>query len=389
MSNKKDIHIIFCMLFLLSFAHTVYAQTPTAAEQAAALAQLQADAQTQASTQTEQTTATEETPRYIYPDTSTFTGPNGIKEIQEKVYYNVLPSSPRIGDEVEIEAEMYGTQAKNATFSWSVNGREISTGIGQYKFSFLLSEKSTVVVKIITGEANIVTNTWQFNPRDTTIIWEARTYTPPFYRGKSLYSPESNLVLNAIDLDTPNPLTNTYNNYVWKVDGEVKGDLSGVGKNTYIYKGDLLMQEPLFQVITSPISTYNKKNTDKTENLASLRVQTLKTEILAYENDPLLGILFNKQVGTNFLFDKEESGLVAYPMYFGTASSLGVQYRWYANDELVGQNINNLTFRRTRSNEQSRLSVNIENPVSLLQSADISYIIDTTSNTNFFGFGQN
>lgn len=383
--HKKDIHIILSMVFLLSFAHPVYAQTPTEAETNAALAQIQT-AQTQTTTETP---VIDEIPQYSYPDPDTFGGPNGIKEIREKVYYNVLPSNPRLGDEVEIEAEMYGTPIKNATFSWTLNGKEIAKGIGQYKVSFLLTQKSTVVVKIITGEANIVTNTWNFNPKDTTIIWEAKTYTPPFYRGKSLYSPEANLVLNAIDLTAKNPLTNTYNNYTWKVDGEVLGDLSGVSKNTYIHKGDLMMLEPLFQVTTSPISTYNNVNNDNSQALASLRVPTLRTEIFTYENDPLLGILFNKQLGSSFEFDKNESGLVAYPIYFGLSSSLNAQYAWYANDELATQNQNSIAFQRTRSNEQSRLTINIDNPASILQAADISYIIDTTSNSNILGFGKN
>lgn len=366
MNNKKDMPMILAMVFLLSFAHTVYAQTTTTAE-----------------------APTEEIPTYIYPDASTFTGPNGVKDIKEKVYYNLLPSNPRIGDDVEIEAEMYGTPVKNATFNWTVNGKSLLQGVGANKFSFFLDTKSTVIVNIITGEGNTVTNKWDFNPRDTAIIWEARTYTPPFYRGKSLYTPESSLILNAIDLDSKNPLTNTYNNYIWKVDGEVQGDFSGVAKNTYIYKGDLLMQEPLFQVITSPISTYNKKNTDKEDNLASLRVQTLKTEVFTYENDPLLGILFNKQLGSSFTFNKEESGVVAYPLYFSVGSSRNLQYKWFANDTLASQNQNNIAFKRTRNNEQSRLSINIDNPAALLQSTDISYIIDTTSNSNLFGFGQN
>lgn len=379
MSNKTDIHIILGMLFLLSFAKIAYAQEALPSD----LSTIQADVN--AASEAEAPIVNLE---YTYPDANSFSGPNGIKEIQEKVYYNVLPSHPRLNDSVEIEAEMYGTPIKNATFIWSMNNKEVLRGAGAHKLNFVLEEKSKVSVQIITGEANIVTNTWNFNPKDTTIIWEAKTYTPPFYKGKSLYSPESTLVLNAIDLTAKNPLTNTYNNYVWKIEGEVKGDLSGVAKNTYVYKGDLLMQEPLFQVMTSPISTYNKQNNDVVDALASLRVQTLKTEIFTYESDPLLGVLFNKQIGSDYTLKDDEGGLVSYPLYFSVSSSLAAMYKWYANEGLVSQNSNSLYFKKTRSNEQSRLSVNIENPFSLLQTADISYIIDTTSNTNFFGFGQ-
>jgi hypothetical protein len=361
------------MFFLLSFAQTVYAQAPAA------------DVAGQ-----EETVPVVTDLKYTYDDPSTFTGPNGIKEIQEKVYYNVLPGRPQINDDVEIEAEMYGTQVKNAQFTWTINGKEVLKGVGQYKLNFNLFTKSTVRVTILTGEGNTVRNTWEFNPKETDIIWEANTYTPPFYKGKSMFTPESTLVLHAINLDTENPLTNTYADYTWKVDGEVKGDVSGVGKNTYIYQGDLLLQEPLFQVITSPISTYKSKSSKTPdETLASIRVQTIQPDIFSYENSPLLGILFNHQLGSDFLFKSDETSIVSYPIYFGLASSLNAQYSWYINDDYVSGAKNSITFKKTKSNEQSRLSVGIQNPGALLQSKDISYIIDTSSNTNFLGFGQN
>ncbi len=316
--------------------------------------------------------------------TQDFVGPNGIKEIKEKVYYEVLPTKPRVGDTVDISTEMYGTPVKDAYFTWYIDGKEYEKGIGRSKISFYLSKKTNVSVKIITGPGYPAENSWTFNPQNTVIIWEANTYTPPFYKGKSLYTAESGLILNAINLSAKNPLTNTYNNYIWKVDGSVKGDNSGVAQNTYLYQGDILMQEPYFEVIMQGVSAYRNGKQDLSDeslidSSAAIRVPTLETTVFTYENSPLLGILFDKQVTNNiFRFNKSETSLVVYPGYFSVPSTLNMGYEWTINDDVVKRNVNSITFKKIRDDEQSRLSISLSNPKALLQSKDISYIIDTS-----------
>lgn len=348
MNIRQHLRILACGFFVLGFNHVLFAQNNSNI------------------------------------NSTSFTGPNGIAELEEKVYFEVLPKRPRVGDTVDISIEMYGTPIKDASFTWYINGTQFEKGIGKHKISFLLEKKSAVRVLILTGEGNLVEKNWNFNPQNTVLLWETNTYTPPFYKGKSLYTPESGLILHAINLDAKNPLTNIYADYTWKVDGTVVGEESGVGKSTYIYQGDLLMQEPLFQVIRSGISAFTSKGRDvgvdsQIESSASIRVQTFPTDIVAYEATPLLGILYNKQLSSSFLFNKNETAIVSYPMYYSLSSSLNGLYTWSINDQLIRTNTNSIAFKKTRDNEQSRLSITIQNPKALLQSQDISYIIDTSN----------
>lgn len=319
------------------------------------------------------------------PQALDLNGPRGIKEIKEKVYYYVSPEKPRMGDLVEIRAEMYGTPVKNAEFAWVINGKTYSRGVGLNKVSFLVSEPTSVTLVLLTGEGNIVTKQWSFDPQNTLIVWEAGTYTPPFYKGKSLYTAESSLALHAINLDVENPLTNVYANYVWQVDGRVKGDDSGVGKSTYVYQGDLLGLEPLFTVDFSGVSSFAdglkaQQSTRKTINgSAKLRVQTKQSQIFTYEKTPLLGVLFNKPLVTNYTLTTPETTVVSYPGYYSLNSALAGDYIWTINDTIVSRGANSLTFKKIRSDEKSRLGVEIKNKKSLLQSKNISYIIDTSS----------
>jgi hypothetical protein len=326
-------------------------------------------------------------------------GAGGIPELQEQVSYTVLPERPNIGDTVDFKAEMYGTPVQDAIFDWEVNGRAYKQGQGVNQISVFIDADTTVNVTIETISGQTLYKQWVFNPKKVIIFWEANTYTPPFYKGKSLYTAESGLKLYGINLDAKNPLTNNYANYVWKMDGKVKGNDSGVSKNTFTYQGDILQQEPYFELLYSNVTSYAAVKAGQSEesiNVRSvLRVKTLLSDIFTYEKTPLLGILFNKKVPTVFPVTRAETSLVAYPMYYSLDSSLLPNYTWTLNDNIIKRNSNILTFKKTADNEQSRLTLYIENAKSLLQSKDVTYVIDTntkstgfTSAENSTGFGR-
>jgi hypothetical protein len=47
-------------------------------------------------------------------------GPEEIPELKEKIYYNITPNKPNVGDNVEIEAQMYGTDVSGSNFVWKM-----------------------------------------------------------------------------------------------------------------------------------------------------------------------------------------------------------------------------------------------------------------------------
>ncbi len=315
--------------------------------------------------------------------TQTFaaTGPEAIAELQEKVDYTVTPERPNVGSKVNIQADMYGTAVKDANFVWKTAGKTFKEGVGANRIEFILSEKTKVDLSIVTGAGVSIQKSFEFDPKKVVIIWESRTYTPPFYKGKSLYSKESSLILNAINLDQENPLTNTYNSYTWKVDNTVKGNESGVGYSSFVFKGNILGIEPLFTVSMTGITSAKDRANNKNNSFASeavLKVQALPTEILSYEKSPLLGVLLNKPIKTEYNLDKSETTIVSYPTYYAFSSSLSGLYEWYINDVRINNSLNELSFKKKKDDEKSRLSVKIKNPASILQTRDVSYIVDTT-----------
>ena len=308
------------------------------------------------------------------------TGPEDLPELKEKVYYNVSPEKPNVGDNVQLEAEMYGTNVKDANFVWKLAGKTFLEGVGKNRVNFTLSEKTKVDLTITTGSNVVIQKSFEFDPKKIIIIWESKTYTPPFYKGKSLYSKESSIVLNAINLDQENPLTNVYNNYTWKVDTTVKGNDSGVGYSSYVYQGDILGLEPLFTVSMTGVVSAKDRAAGRTAargGQSILRVQSFPTEIMSYEKSPLLGVLFNNVLKSPYYLNQSETTLVSYPTYYAFSSSLSGLYEWYINDVKINTSLNELSFKKKKDNEQSRLTVKIKNDASILQTRDVSYIIDT------------
>ncbi|MES2985894.1 MAG: hypothetical protein V4686_02070 [Patescibacteria group bacterium] len=322
-------------------------------------------------------------------------GASGIPQLEEQVSYDLLPLRPNQGDTVEIEAKMFGTPVKNAIFTWTVDGKLYKREQGLNKISVYVNKNTKVNLTILTVAGTTITKQWVFNPQNVVLYWETNTYTPPFYKGKSLYSAESALTFHAINLDAKNPLTNTYANYVWKKDGVVQGNDSGVRKNTFTYQGDILQYEPLFELLYSNVTSYDQAKAGQTSapvsTRAVLRVQTFLSEIFTYEKTPLLGVLFNKKIGITFPVTKPEVTLVTYPTYFSTVSALIPDYIWSVNESVIKRDSNVLSFKKTKDNEQSRLTIRVSNPSSLLQSRNITHIVDTTTKVDaglFGGFGK-
>ncbi len=92
-----------------------------------------------------------------------------------------------------------------------------------------------------------------------------------------------------------------------------------------------------------------------------------------------MGVLFNKTIDDVYHLNKSESTVVSYPMYYSLLSTLSGIYSWYINDNKINTNTNQLSFKKKNNNEESRLTVKIENEESLLQTQKKTYIINTNN----------
>ncbi len=320
------------------------------------------------------------------------TSSSGVPGIEEQLSVDIVPEIPQPGKDVTITIQTFGVDTNTNFYTWTINGRESLKGFGEFRFTFKAGragELSNVKVKIDPSVGMTIERSFTFNPVDVDFLWQANTYTPPFYKGKALYTPESEVTLVAlpnmvIQNRRINPADIVYN---WKVNYDLKFPSSGFGRNSFKYKGPIINRDDSIQTEVYAVSNRNVKGRN------SLVLNRVNPQVLFYEDHPTLGILFNKNIEGDVTLGSKEFRLVAYPFHFSTPDrSMNTTFRWFLNDSPLNiQNKQSSTvFRRTdEESGVSSVAVVVGNPTHILQKASalVNVIYDKTSNTTPFGSG--
>jgi hypothetical protein len=291
--------------------------------------------------------------------------------IEEQIDLTVSPRNPKPGDEIRASIEAYGTDLNRAQISWYVNGTIQESGIGITEFKTRaqgLGSVTTIEVRIRpAGGGSLVTRSYTVSAQTVDIFWDADSFTPPFYKGKGLYATEGtvtfvampNLVNRRGAKIDPSTLV-----YKWSVDDRVLGSKSGYGRNTLEYTGTILGQNTIVRVEVTA--------TDGTSGEGIVLLSPHPTKIVAYENNPLYGILFNRAIVDGFKLRDREIRMDAYPYHFSTGgkTSPNLIYSWAINDTPipVPTQKNSAVFRNTNATGgTSKISVGLTNNTHFLQ----------------------
>lgn len=297
------------------------------------------------------------------------------------------PEIPGPNEDVYLQVVSYETDIDKAKITWLINGSVKSSGIGNKSFLFNSGNqntKTTISLKIVTAEGVSANRDFIIRPSSVDIIWQARTYTPPFYKGKALFSHESVITFLAIPHITDqngNLLSSSNLIYTWNKNGKVLGDFSGYGKNAYSMEGSVISR-PLEMTVTVTSPTTDAIGFAKTV------VYPVDPIVLMYEKDPLYGLRLEKNLSGNIsLKNKEEIEIVALPVFFGdeSLSSDNIVYDWKINNS----NIDTKTLERSKvfrpiegTSGTSYISLSAENASKLLQTASTGFNLDFNTKTN-------
>lgn len=261
----------------------------------------------------------------------------------------VSPQAPGPNETIHVSVESYLSDLNKATITWSLNGRIATQGIGKTSFSFQNgpSGKTTnLVVSILTNKNESVVREFSWTPVGITLFWEADTYTPPFYRGKPLLSPQASVKLIATpnSLDPQKTLSAGNLVYLWEKGGVAIQGSSGYGKNYLTLVGPKPYDDTSIKVRVSSID-------DTIMSEASTYLPLTNPFILFYDKNPLLGVLYNHPLGTTLNLTKKEFSINAEPYFFsnekGVAPSL--KYTWSVNGKEVQNDGRNITLRNESS----------------------------------------
>jgi hypothetical protein len=306
-----------------------------------------------------------------------------LPQIQETLLLDVSPSIPRPESTITVTARSYLTDLARADIAWIVNGNVHEAGPGLDTIELELGkvgEATSIQVVVGTHDIGSVSKSLTLRPAEVDLLWEADTYTPPFYEGKALPSSRSGLRIVA----TPNftsagglSLNPEDLIYTWERGSRVLGSLSGRGKNTLEIEAAQLYNQLLISVrVESVDGTLLAGN--------SVLVPALTPEVVLYEDHPTRGMLLERALPETFDLEEEEVTLTAIPFFFSTneRNESHMTYSWSVDGTNVAPQTGNpssITLRPTGGSGRSSLSVDLRNQQSLLQIARSSLSINYES----------
>lgn len=301
------------------------------------------------------------------------------KAITDYLDVKANPQNPGPNETIHVNVESYLSDLNKATIRWSVNGKTIDHGIGKTAFSFKnggAGVTTRLTISITTNAGENITKELTFSPVDIIVLWEANTYTPPFYKGKPLMTAQSSVRAVVI----PNTATSkgalTASNLVfkWEKDGAVVKDSSGYNKNFFLFEAPKPYGEINLHVKISSLD-------DTARSDFAINIPLSKPIVLFYENRPLLGVLYNHPIDTNLALSAKEFSLKAEPYFFSNESP-GQQinfYQWLMDGKLVGNSSRTITFRNDKDAEvRSAITFSAQGVKRTFQTAQQSVVIHFT-----------
>lgn len=317
-----------------------------------------------------------------FPEQKILAQASPTEPVDQLIVTEIIPETPRQNQDVNINIESYSYDLSRAKIFWYINNKLKDSGIGRKSFDFKTGSvglATTIKYRIETQEGAVFEKNITISPGDVTILWESLGYTPPFFKGKSLFSFEGKLRLIAVaNLSSPSGIKYKPEElvYTWRRGMGTDADASGYGKNIFLWNGSIISDGDRIEVDVT-----NLQNTTKAT--ASITIYPDEVEIFAYENNPSLGILWNKTIGNIFKLTSNEISFVATPFYFNNPDTEGL-YSWFVNGQKSPESSRYITFRNTKNEAgYSKISFDLSSQQRVLQSASSEFdVYFDTKNSN-------
>lgn len=304
-------------------------------------------------------------------------GQIGITESDVSV--GLSPENPRPLQPVTATIETYAFNLDTSNTRWFVNNQLAQEGKGLKTLTFQvgnLGQQTNLRIVIDSPSGQIVKNI-PIIPSNVSIIWEADTYTPPFFKGKALFSHQSVIKFLAqpelvVSGRTLNPSTLTY---TWTKDGTVLGSQSGYGKQTLTLVGSIISRSMRIMVEVR----------DPTTGISGSHVVTVNPvdpEISLYKVDPLYGVQYNTSIKNKISLTAKEVTLEAVPYFFSAPGGVlysNLSYNWNINGITIpdGQNIHRRVFRTVGDEAgSSNIGIKIMHEDKILQFRSFNTTVD-------------
>lgn len=250
------------------------------------------------------------------------------------ILVNIAPPSPAPYENTSITLKSYEYNLDTVLIAWSVDGKSVSSGIGKKSFSVNApgAGLETSVSATLSLPDGVVEKKITIKPTIMVLLWQANdSYVPPFYKGKALPTPDSEVKVIAMpEIRAGSGLVDPQNmTYSWKKDYTNNVDGSGYGKNFFLYINDYLDDS---NNISVAVSTVDQNYSSQ----ANIDIGTTQPKILFYKNDNIFGTLWNMALTDTYKIQGE--GIVEAVPYFISPKEIQnptLIWSWSINDSPV------------------------------------------------------
>ena len=238
------------------------------------------------------------------------------------------PENPAPGQEVSFELRSFSLDLNRATISWSVDGKPAASGVGRTRISAVagkLGSTLSVTAAIRTAAGQNFSASAALSVASIDLLWQASSYTPPFYRGKALPAADASLTVTAVPhlLSGGRELSPESLIYTWRRGTTVLGEQSGRGKMSVTVAGPKLND-----AIRVSVEVSSADRSVRGSNVVT--IAAAEPQALLYADDPLLGLRLERALGASFALSEKEARLTAMPYFLSAArrADPNLEYRF-------------------------------------------------------------
>jgi hypothetical protein len=305
---------------------------------------------------------------------------------------DLSPQNPAPNQAVQLTLHASGIDLADSTIVWMAGGKTIAQGIGKDFVGVVagaLGSETPIEADVSTPDGTFYSAQVTVAPTQLDVLVDSDSYTPPFYLGRALPSPGTDLLFQAIaHFKRPDGTTipDSQITYTWKQGGEVLGGISGRGRSSATIPVQHLSGDNI--VTVDAVSSDGSRSAETTAT-----VPLVEATVDLYEDHPLYGLLFNNALGAFARIAENEMTFAAIPYFAQIAgpNDPRLSYAWRVNDTAIARSVTSpseITINADNSTGQAALSLDLTHADNYLMSASGAWNINFSAPAAQSPFGS-